>query len=58
MHITCKKFRTILISDKKVSENKPPEISNRPKYLQYSTKLLNCSKAARANSSLDTTWDA
>ena len=62
MHITCKKFRTILISDKKVFENKPPEISNRPKYLQYSIKLLNCSKAASflygANSSLDTTWDA
>lgn len=43
---TCRKFRTILVSNKKSSKIKPSDIFKLPKYLQDSVKILNSSKAS------------
>ena len=39
-YITCKNFRTILIPDKKVNENKTVRNFKRPKILRYSKSTL------------------
>ena len=43
--ITCKQFRTILIADMQLSENKTVRNLKRAKYFQFSIKFLRCSKA-------------